>query len=155
MRTDQIILERWLASLLQDYPGQTVSLLTQDLTKDKFRNPVGYTLRENLGVVLDQLRLAEMDIPTLRTALENIVRIRAVQDLSANQAVAFVFQLKPILQELLPADAASFNSRIEQLAEMASREFTHCREQLAEIRLRERRRTAGGALALARARRNR
>jgi hypothetical protein len=151
MRTDQNILEPWLACLLEDYPGQTASFLLQD----KFRNPVGYTLRENLATVLEQLLLPAMDISIIRTALENIVRIRAVQDLNESQAVGFVFQLKPILQELRPADAASFNSRIEHLSQIASQEFRRCREQVAEIRLRERRRTVGGVFAVAQARHNR
>jgi hypothetical protein len=150
MRADQIILEHWLARLLEDYPGRTVGLPTQD----KFRNPVGYTLRESLATLVQQL-LGAMDLPTVRIALESIVRIRTVQGLNANQAVGFVFSLKPILEESLPqAQAVSLNSRIDQLALMASQEYARCCEQLAKIRASERQRAMSGAAALARARHN-
>ena len=85
----------------------------------------------------------------LHHALDAIIRIRAVQDLTASQAVGFVFLLKPILLELQPERNPAardvplgvlLNDRIDRLALMAFDKYMQCREQLADIRVSEGRR---------------
>ena len=149
MQVQETILERWFAHLMEEYPGQTIGMLPDD----KFRNPVGYTLRENLAIVVHEL-LSSMDLSAVRAALESIVRIRVVQDLTPDQPSAFVAVLKPILTASLPREeAAALDSRVDQLAVIASEEHARCRQRLSDIRVREQRRASGGAVALAQARR--
>ena len=144
MPAHQTILEHWLVRLFQDYPGQTVDLVDPD----QFRNPVSFLFRENLAVVVRQL-LGKNDVAVTTRAVQNVVRIRAVQDLTPSQATAFVSELKPIVKEVLPeADLPNLYGRIDQLSLIASREYERCREQLEQIRVSERQR-ATGALALA------
>jgi hypothetical protein len=86
-----------------------------------------------------------MDTDRIATALDAIIRIRAVQDLTASQAVGFVFLLKPILLELQPERNpvlldVLLNDRIDRLALMAFDKYMQCREQLADIRVNEGRR---------------
>jgi hypothetical protein len=77
-----------------------------------------------------------METERIAPALDALIRIRAVQDLTASQAVGFVFLLKPILRELAPVDD-SLNDRIDRLALMAFDKYMQCREQLADIRVNE------------------
>ena len=134
----QAFLEKWLEQTLATYPSQTLHFLGSE--KDRFRNPVGYTLREGLATLLDGL-LGEMDLGKMRTALENIVRLRAVQDFTPSQAVGFVFLLRDILSEECaggqPPDA---QKRIDEMALLAFDLFMKCREEIYEIKAREARR---------------
>jgi len=66
---------------------------------DPFRNPVGYTLRQAVGILLDEL-FSTMDAERVRAALDSIVQIRAVEDLTPAHALEFLFQLKSILRKL-------------------------------------------------------
>ena len=108
---------------------------------DPFRNPVGHALRESLTTLFAQLQ-GNMQTDQIARALDAIIRIRAVQDLTASQAVGFVFLLKPIARELAPEqDQGPLNDRIDQLALVAFDKFMQCREQLADIRVNESRRS--------------
>lgn len=161
------IVRAWLARTLQSYPGNTSRFLAQE--KDPFRNPVGHTLKEALPVLLDQL-LWGMDTDRVTPALDSIVRIRAVQDFSAGQAVAFVFLLKPVIREVLhfpphpplsPGTRyplgevggedkgeganqlealAVLERRIDEMALLAFDLFMGCRERIYEIKANEARR---------------
>lgn len=138
MSTHGPILEQWIAQTIQSYPSAAVAFLSGE--SDPFRNPVGHTVRQCLTVLFDQL-YGEMDPGCIAPALDAIIRLRAVQELTPSQAVGFVFLLKPILRELAPEhDPVWFGERIDQLALMAFDKYMQCREQLAEIRLSESRR---------------
>ncbi|MGB2678239.1 MAG: RsbRD N-terminal domain-containing protein [Candidatus Acidiferrum sp.] len=133
------ILEQWIARTIQSYAPASVPFLSRE--DDPFRNPVGHTLRESLTTLFEQLQ-GNMDKDHIAPALDAIIRIRAVQDLTASQAVGFVFLLKPILRELAPeTDQVALGERIDRLALMAFDNYMRCREQLAEIRLSESRRS--------------
>ena len=97
------LLEKWLERTLATYPSQTLRFLQGE--KDRFRNPVGHTLREGLATLLDELT-GEMDPAKIGPALESIVRLRAVQDFTPSQAVGFVYLLREILDEELGGERA-------------------------------------------------
>ena len=141
MKAREAILEQWIAETLASYPSATVAFIAGE--KDPFRNPVGETVRRSLAVLLDQLYGA-MEPADIARALDDIVRLRAVQDLAPSDAVGFVFLLKPILRRFAPGeDLLSLNQRIDALALLAFEKYMHCREQVAEIRVKEGRRAAG------------
>ncbi len=138
---EEAMLDRWLARALECHGEETVRFLGAE--KDPFRNPVGHTLRANLAVLLEQV-LGRMEAEPVQAALENIVRIRAVQDLTASQALQFVFQLRPILRQFLTdANYEMLDARVDQLALWAFEEYTRCRERLADLRISESRRGMG------------
>ena len=131
------IVEQWIASALRSYPSASVPFLSAE--DDPFRNPVGHTLRQSLTTLFEELR-GGMETERLAPALDALIRIRAVQDLTASQAVGFVFLLKPIVRELAPADVslnASLNDRIDRIALMAFDKYMQCREHVADIRVNE------------------
>lgn len=59
-------LEKWLEQTLATYPSQTLHFLQSQ--KDRFRNPVGHTLRDGLATLLDEIA-GEMDPVRLGAAL--------------------------------------------------------------------------------------
>jgi hypothetical protein len=146
MRTEEIILEQWFARTVEPYPGETLQFLASE--KDQFRNPVGYALRENLAAIVQEF-LGDMNPARVDSALQAIIRLRAVQNLTATQGVGFVFMLRSIVTEFAPGlDTVLVNKRIDQFALIAFEEYVRCREQLSEIRVNESRRAMAIAVAV-------
>ena len=85
------IVDKWFEQLLGTYPESTTGFVSQE--KDPFQNPVGNNLREGLSTLFEGL-VKPADMASLTPVLDGIVRIRAVQDFSASQALSFPFLLK-------------------------------------------------------------
>jgi len=134
------VLDRWFKSVAATYPADTARFLAG--VGDPFANPVGSTLREGLGRLLDGLA-AEPSPADLAAAIDGIVRIRAVQELSPSVAVGFVYELRGILREelaaaaLSPAELSVLESGIDRMALAAFDVYMRCREKIFEIRVRE------------------
>jgi hypothetical protein len=71
--------------------------------------------------------------------LDGIIRIRAVQDFSPSQAIAFIFQLKKVIREALDKeigehqlsdDLLVLESKIDDLALVAFDVYMGCREKI-------------------------
>ena len=139
----QALAEQWLGLTLQTYPERSLQFLLRE--KDPFRNPVGQILKEGIPLLVDEL-LGDMNAERVRGALEGIVRIRAVQNFSASEAVGFVFLLKKILREEFPDGVEArleLEDRIDDMALAAFDLFMRCREQVYEVRVSEARRKVG------------
>ena len=80
------LIEKWLNRMLQAYPESATRFLAHE--KDPFRNPIGNTLKHGLSELFDGL-VRGAGVASLAPELESIVRIRAVQDFTAEQAVSF------------------------------------------------------------------
>ena len=137
------ILERWFQLILETYPADTSGFLKQE--KDRFINPIGYTISQEIEVLYDEL-LQEMNPDKLAACLDNIIRIRAVQDFSPSQTVAFIFLLKKAIREELASKIAEnrvleellkFESKIDKLVLLAFDIYMKCREKVFEIRVSE------------------
>ncbi len=135
-------LDRWRGFVLDSYPEEAARFFRKE--KDRFKNPVGQSIHRATEAILDGV-LLERDAEGVPEALEALVRIRAVQDFSPSEAVAFVFLLKRAVREVLegasadgpPAQALSdLESRVDALALAAFETYARCREELFEIRLR-------------------
>ena len=142
MPSVEAIAEQWLGRAVESYPEQTAQFLLGQ--RDRFRNPVGYTFREALKVLVEEV-LGSMDGARIASALDGIVRIRAVQDFTPSQAVGFVFLLRGALAGAAETVGAETHKRIDELALLAFDAYSQCREQIAEIRSKEARRCPSGA----------
>lgn len=134
MTSLETILEQWFAQAIESYPRLTAQFLAAE--RDAFRNPVGHTLRESMAVLLQEL-LGDMKASRISSALDGIVRIRAVQDFTPSQAVGFIFLLRSIVLGAGPPRPAMVEARIDQLALMAFDHYMECREQIARVRANE------------------
>ncbi|MBS3920069.1 MAG: RsbRD N-terminal domain-containing protein [Deltaproteobacteria bacterium] len=135
------ILERWLHLILETYPADTSTLLKQ--SKDRFLNPVGYTIFKEIEALFDEL-LEAMNFERLSSSLNNILKIRSVQDFSPSQAIGFTLLLKKAVEEVFGRETQKeqtleewlrFYSRIDQMAIKAFDIYMDCREKICEIRV--------------------
>lgn len=138
----ETILSEWFESIIQSYPPDTQVFLRSQ--KNRFANPVGASVAENIGSLLNALIAGDdLERQEICDCLDNIIRIRAVQELSASQAVGFVFRLKAIARKSLgnaardediSGEFLSFEGRVDRLGLLAFDIYTQCREKLFEIR---------------------
>jgi hypothetical protein len=146
------ILGRWLTSIYESYPPETAIFLRKE--KDRFDNPMGYRISEGLAGLYEAL-VNEMDRDQVLKFLDEIIRIRALQDFSPSRALAFIFLLKNILrQELadeirkenLSGEMLELESRIDGLALLGFDVYTQRREKLLDLRVDEMKRRISGLM---------
>jgi hypothetical protein len=149
------IVKKWCDVILCTYPEQSRTFLKKQ--KDRFANPVGRTIFEGIESIYDEL-LQEADADKISLFLDNIVRVRAVQDFSPSQAVGFVFGLKKVIREELKSEIlkegiseewTAFESRIDGLALLCFDIYTACRQKISDIRVDEVRRRSSKLLKMA------
>jgi hypothetical protein len=138
-----VILERWVQLVLDTYPSDSTLLL--DREKDRFLNPVGYTLREEAEVLLKGL-LDRAETSKLSVSLDRILRIRSIQNFAPSQAVGFIPLLKKAIAEILEKRAEAkpgleewlkFQDRIDALLFHAFDLYMGCKEQVYELRVKQ------------------
>jgi hypothetical protein len=137
------IIDQWLDRIVEAYPDRTAQFLKTE--RDRFRNPVGHALKVQLPILFAAL-LGEDVGDKLDGAVDAIVRVRSVQDMTASQAATFVYLLKNVVREavhdsLSPEDTIEelldFESRIDGLALAAFDNIVACKEKIFEIRAME------------------
>ncbi len=138
------ILKKWFDAVADTYAEDTAGFLKKK--KAQFTNPVGYTFAEGLEGLFDAL-LQGMIPETVKTFLDGIVRIRAIQEFEPSEAVAFIFQLKKVVRQELGAELlqqpgmteelASFDSAIDDLALFSFDIYIKCREKIYELKANE------------------
>ena len=138
------IQKRWFDLIIETYPADSQRFLRKQ--KDRVANPVGSTLSRAVEILYDEL-LHGMDSEKVNTSLDEIVRIRAVQDFSPARAMAFMFLLKKALKEELGQEikenAAAWEellaleSRVDEMALRGFDLYMNCRERIYEIRAKE------------------
>lgn len=131
------VLPRWAQAACGVYPDGAAMFLSRD--RGEFANPVGNSLLRGLEELYDGL-IRGVAAAELEAALDRIIRVRAVQEMSPAQAVAFIFQLKRLLREAGTKGEPQPNwpavdAAIDDLALQAFAVYSACREQLYQIRL--------------------
>ncbi len=137
------ILKEWFQIILETYPPDTAKFLKNQ--KNQFANPVGSTILQGLEDIYGELIKSEMDTERVSNFLDNIIRIRAVQDFSPSKAVSFLLELKKIITEVTgasketpsSAEIRQIEARIDDLVLLSFDIFMKCREKLYDIRANE------------------
>lgn len=134
------ILKRWFDVILETYPADTASFLRKQ--KKPFANPVGSMIFQGLESLFEKF-LQGMDFDTAPTFLDNIIRIRAVQDFTPSQALVFIFLLKKVIIEELKNESRkhqlfeellTLESKIDNLALLSFDVYMKCREKIYELK---------------------
>ncbi|MCP4572628.1 MAG: hypothetical protein GY838_09790 [bacterium] len=146
-KNEAALADRWLELILASYNPDTAGFFKQQ--KNRFANPVGQTFAEQTRVVTERL-LAGEGIEAFQDPLHEIVRIRAIQEFTAAEAVGFVFLLKDAVRETLAdslrdeqaarelqAGLHELERRIDRIALLTFDIFVSCRERVYSLRLRE------------------
>ena len=133
------ILKKWFDLTAQTYATDTAEFLKSKT--DPFANPVGVSMRSSLEGLLDQL-IHDMDPQRINSYLDPIIRIRAVQNFTPSQAVAFILSLKEALRTSLTkelrdigkvTELSELESKIDRLSLMAFDIYMQCREKLYQL----------------------
>lgn len=112
---------------------------------DTIANPIGSNIRKGLAEILDLL-LDGADPVEYEKSLDNIVRIRAIQDFSPSQAIVPFLELKWIIRQVLNEnkktshlvqELTELDCAIDRLALNAFDKYMECREQLFKVRIQE------------------
>jgi hypothetical protein len=138
------ISRKWFDLLTSIYAPEGVRLFKKE--SDEFANPVGHTFRTAIVEILDEF-LGENRAETLAPLLDKVIRVRAVQTFSPSAALAFVFGLKAIVEEVLEEELAEgeastgdlreFDRKVEGLGLLSFDVYTGCREKLFDIKIAE------------------
>ena len=135
------IVQVWIDQVLDSY-GSPEFLKKQ---KDRFANPIGAIISEGLQD-LSTILLEGSPLEEAAKPLENIIKIRAVQDFTPSKAVSFVYLLKSIVRQELAREKdrvgilsslSTLDARIDTVALMAFDYYMDCRERLHQIRVNE------------------
>ena len=135
------IIKKWRDVILKTYPDDTQRFLRKE--KDQFSNPVGHIIGKDIEALYNEL-ISEGDTDKILSCLENIIRIRAVQDFKPSQAIAFVIQLKDIIRQELggkspingfSSELQEFENRIDDIALLAFDIYSQCRQKIYEMRV--------------------
>jgi hypothetical protein len=139
-------LKRWFNLIVETYPDEATRFLKYQ--KDRFANPVGHDLSQALDRLYEEV-VSGVDSQRAAPALDQIIRIRAIQNFSPSQAVAFVFFLKTVIRDALEEEIRQsgikeelliIETRIDQLALLAFDQYMGCREKLYDLKANEIRR---------------
>ena len=139
------ILKQWFDVVLDSYPADTQKFVKGQ--KDRFANPVGHAVLTGLEGILDELlRGSDYELDKISVFLDQIIRIRAIQDFTPSQALGFLQGLKNIVRKELKnqlKDVAAyeelqvFESAIDGVNAVAFDIYMGCREQLYDLRAKD------------------
>lgn len=137
------ILEAWFSEIIKTYPDDSHKFFINK--KNQFGNPVGYTIHKEIEAILNGLLKGAAPQEAV-SYLDEIIKIRAIQDFTPAQAVHFVFLLKNAVRAVLKKELADKNilvqlapleTEIDGLALVSFDIYMSRRERLYELRARE------------------
>lgn len=139
------ILPRWISAVLDTYPTDAARIFKRE--QDRFANPIGYNTEDALTRLYDLLFASATPDPTqVGPALEEFVKIRAVQDFAPSAAVDLIFALKKVVRLACKAKEApavsvaewqELDERLDRVAGMVFDLYMACRERLYQTRVQE------------------
>lgn len=142
----EAVVQDWYNHILDTYPPETAKLWKKG--GDPFHNPVAVRTRQGAEAVVDYLVKKQDDkaLESVLDYLDEVVRVRAVQNFTPSQAAGFIFLLKKAIRETLWNDLkrlgvweqfVALESRIDGLALASLDLYAKCREKLFEIKVAE------------------
>ncbi len=135
------IVSLWLERTLNSYKSS--GFFKKE--NDSFANPVGVNIKEALNTIFDLLITNAEQLDYIE-ALDQIIRIRAVQTFTPAQAVAPLLELKWVIKQVFSAkkdtepllrELDDLDCDIDRLALMGFNVYTECREQVYRGRIKE------------------
>ena len=149
--------QRWADVVHGTYPFETVGFLRT--VKDRFTNPVGFCTEEAAKALMEAMFAEAPDEGVIKKAVDEIIRVRAIQDFPPETAVGIFFAMKDIIRDVvLSAEDKSadcmpalwaLESRIDAVVLLAFGAYARSREALHRLRVEESQRKHAQLLRLA------
>ena len=136
------IVQEWVDQTINTYGPEMVRFLKKE--KNQFSNPVRNTIITSLKKIFDSIFTG--DSIDYYNGLEEIIKIRAVQDFSPSDALSFIFDLKKIIRrELSKIEQKSetidefyiIDQRFDALYRQAFDIYNKCRRKIQDIKMAE------------------
>jgi hypothetical protein len=143
-REKSSILNKWFELVIATYPADAGSFLIKQT--NPFSNPIRASLLKGLEGLLEGLLENKTDPQFFNEFLDDVVRVRAVQNFSPGEAITFIFLLKNAVREILAKEIEgykifeellTFESKVDRLSLLAFNIYMQCRETLFEVRVAE------------------
>jgi len=137
------IVGKWIESILNSYPPESADFLKSK--KNQFSNPIGFTISNNAEKIFDEI-INKRDEAKIKLFVDEIIRMRAVQNFSPSQAVGFILLLKKLIHDEIEKNLRNRNvleeflnleSFIDRVALIAFDSFMESREKVYRIRINE------------------
>jgi hypothetical protein len=137
------ILGKWLDRAINSYGSEMVRFLQRE--KDQFANPVRNTIVTSTEKIYDAF-INNAAFDKNYPGLEEIIKLRAVQDFSPSEALSFLFYLKNIIRQEIAdnlqfdipkIELDEFEDKMDKLIGLAFDIYTDCRSKIFEIRINE------------------
>lgn len=150
------LVDRWAELILETYPPETQEVWRKQ--SDRFANPVGAAINDSARDLFDAF-LQWDDAECVAEALDQLVRIRTVQNFKPSQALCFVYLLKKVLRETYMKKLAQcdgleelmgLETRIDTMGLIALDLYTQAREKIFQMRVNEVKRAQHNLLRRAR-----
>ncbi len=141
-RKEAAILQNWLTAIFNTYPAGSTDYCKGE---DMFTNPVGHNIKTNAGRILEGLIRGDDD-HVLSCYIEQIIRIRAVQDFTPSQAAGFMIDLKTAIRSQIMGEATkhgliedlmALEKRIEGLGYISDDLYANMKRKIRELAVRE------------------
>ncbi|HMK43901.1 MAG TPA: RsbRD N-terminal domain-containing protein [Dissulfurispiraceae bacterium] len=136
------IVDKWFDLILTSYPADAAQFFRK---KSTFTNPVGHAIAQGIDDIFDGIVNGD-DLAEFRPFLDSIIRVRAVQEFTASNAVIFIFHLKSAIRAVCGGkinaqkafdELAEYDRRIDELALMSFDIFMQCREKIYDLKANE------------------
>ena len=137
-----LILKDWKDALLSSFPEETSPFLNNP---DPFVNPIGAMFPKMLETLYDQIT-GEMNDDNISAALDDYIKLRAVQDSDPSLAFDFLMYLKKMLRsrefgsKLYETGCGNVNileDRIDYIVLKSFDMYMKCREKIYTLRINE------------------
>lgn len=137
------ILKKWSDLIIETYPEETAIFLKSQ--KNQFSNPVGHAILEGVEEIFKAV-LHEPAPEKVAVYLDNIIRIRAIQEFSPSKALSFLFLLKKVIRAEVMNKTREYHileelsvieSRIDGLVNISFDIYMKCREKIYELKANE------------------
>ena len=138
------IVKKWFDADLETYHENARGPLGK--REAQFTNPVGYNLSQGIEGLFDAT-LEGLIPDDVSRFLDDMIRIRAVQDFTPSQAVAFIFEAKKIVRKELASELLRdprmreelevWDSAVDDLVLFAFDIYMQCREKIYDLKANE------------------
>ena len=143
LREKGAIQRAWLDLVLSTHAPDGAAFFGQE--RNVFANPLGHTLAAGTAALVDDW-IDDAAPEVVCGHLEDVVKVRAVQELAPSRALSFVLSLKEVVREALGPDLEDpallrellkNERRVDQMALFAFDIFLKWREKMFELRVDE------------------
>lgn len=140
----EAITKEWIDVIYGTYPFDTVGFLRSQT--NAFSNPVGAKTRKAAETIISALLAPTLESETVTPAVDELIRVRAVQKFAPDQAMAVIFFLKTIIRKHIKAALTStaaydellgIEAKIDSVALQGFKIYSECRDRIQQLRVEE------------------